>query len=54
MDMAEEKVVAWWLIVGSESMPRGEGRGNWVSALVLKKEDPTEDMGEKSFICEWF
>jgi hypothetical protein len=47
--MAEEKVVAWWLAVGSESMPRGEGMGNCESILLVKKEEPTEDMGEKSF-----
>ncbi|MFS8160443.1 MAG: hypothetical protein ACMG6E_09610 [Candidatus Roizmanbacteria bacterium] len=47
--MAEEKVVAWWFAVGSESMPRGEGMGNWESNLELKNEDPTEDIGEKSF-----
>jgi len=49
MDIADEKFVPWWFAVGSDSIPSGDGRGNCESALELKNEDPTEDIGEKSF-----
>jgi hypothetical protein len=32
-------------------MPNGEGMGYWESPLELKKEEPTDDIGEKSFSC---
>lgn len=43
-----EKVPVWLLLVGSESIPKGEGSWKLESTLQLKKEDPTEDIGEKS------